>query len=109
MEEQDQLLLDKFTDDDNEPPLFLGWLAYALVADKLPIEAQAFLISIIIDFAVPLLEQILSSFHKAAIRVPISREERKRRLSNIIESMRNMPEFADASWTDKQPLIVGAR
>ena len=106
--EDDELLL-KFTDVQNDHALFIGWYDYALAAKALPIEAQAHHVWYIALYpekldpkhSIERYEQIFPDLRAK------SRDVQKQMLRDAIKKVSSDPSFMNDPQTDKRPLIIG--
>jgi hypothetical protein len=108
-ERDDRELLANFSDEMNEPILFIGWFDYGMAADKLPVEAQAFLLTVAVKIGLALLDALFSPSFDVSFKITASREEQKRGLRELIEAIRGVPDLVEAPWTDSRPLILSSR
>lgn len=107
-ERDDEALLEKFDDAENDIHLFVGWTDYGSAAGKLPIEAQVFQIWFMAGWRegirVDELDVACDYFFPNLNR--LSRPEKKKRLRAVIESQRNDPKIMGDPKTDSRPLVL---
>jgi hypothetical protein len=107
-ERDDDQLLARFSDEQNDHVLFIGWYDYALATRTMPIEAQ-----VQQAWYIALHPMKLAPQHKAEPYDKVfpelrskSRVEQKRMLKKAIESMRTDQEVMADPRTDNRPLVL---
>jgi len=108
-ERDDDELLSRFTDVQNDHVLFIGWYDYALVADAMPVEAQVHQIWYLalypekLDPAISA-ETIQSAFPNLR---SFPRDQQKRLLLKRIKMAKSDAELMNDPKTENRPLIIG--
>ena len=69
----------------NEPILFIGWFDYGMAADKLPVEAQAFLLTVAVKIGLALLDALFSPSFDVSFKITASREEQREGCANSLK------------------------
>ena len=104
----DRVLLARFSDQQNDHTLFLGWYDFALAVGSLPVEAQVFEAWYLALYPEKLnpgvsrtpLEQIFPKLGE------LPRGQQKKKLREVIASTRSRADVMNDPRTDIQPLIV---
>jgi hypothetical protein len=107
-ERNDDDLLKRFSDEQNDHALFIGWYDYANATNSLPVEAQAHQVWYIALYPEKLdpkhsIERYQTIFPRLRGR---PRAEQKQMLNRIIEKVRNDPNVMEDPMTDKRPLVI---
>lgn len=108
-ERDDDDLLRKFSDVQNDHALFIGWYDYALAANMLPIEAQVHQLWYIALYPEKLApHHSIEPYEKMFPNLKTKpRDAQKRILNDVIATARANPEFMHDDLTDRRPLILG--
>lgn len=106
----DRELLERFSADENEVRLFVGWFDYGLAAGSMPIEAQVFTTWYLArtpeKFAPDVAPKAIAGFEKVFPGLPsMPRAQQWKRLHRAIHSWRKRPE-SKSEKTDPRPLIL---
>jgi hypothetical protein len=107
-ERDDDDLLSRFTDKENDTALYIGWYDYAQAVNVLPIEAQAYLI-----WYLAMNIEKLDAQHSQEpyeIEFPnirtMSRVDQKRMLNDSIIRARGKTEVMSNLKTERRPLVL---
>jgi hypothetical protein len=108
-EREDDELLSRFDDTQNDHALFIGWYDYMAATGSLPIEAQVHQLwyllmypeKVDLSFSLENYEHAFPDLRKK------SRTDQKRMLNDVIAQARLRPGVMDDPATDKRPLLLG--
>jgi hypothetical protein len=110
-ERNDDELLLRFTDEQNDDVLFIGWYDYAQAVNAMPVEAQVHQ-----AWYLALHPEKLDPKYKKKIYEEIfpnlrskSRADQKRMLNDVIEITRSDPSIMNDPQTDTRALMIGWR
>jgi hypothetical protein len=107
-EREDDELLGRFTDEQNDHALFIGWSDYAIAANAMPLEAQvhqAWYISLhpdklAVDYPPNIFDDVFPNLREK------SRPEQKRMLNKVIARYRTDRILMDDPRTERTGLIL---
>jgi hypothetical protein len=108
-ERDDDKLLSRFTDVQNDSALFIGWYDYAQATNTMPVEAQVQQVW----YTALNLEKLDAKYPREPYEKSFPdllakpRAEQKRMLNEAIERMREDPQVMSDPRTDTRPLMVG--
>lgn len=108
VEREDDLLLKRFTDEQNDHVLFIGWYDYASATNKMPIEAQVHQAWYLALYP----EKLADRSDESALETTFpdlrgkSRKEQKRMLNEVIIEARSDRTVMDDPATERTGLIL---
>ncbi|KFG67185.1 hypothetical protein JH26_24185 [Microvirga sp. BSC39] len=108
VERDDEELLTRFTDEQNDHVLYIGWHDYFLATGTMPIEAQAHQAWYIAkypeklnpDRSIEPFDRLFPNLHAC------TRTEQKASLRNSIREARSNPDVMSHPQTDRRPLVL---
>jgi hypothetical protein len=108
----DAVLLNSFSDEQNDGALFTGWHDYAQVAGRLPISAQVFQVwyRVLADAEKRMNPDVdmIDAHRVFPGLVELSRKDQKRRLVRAIEKYKGDKKLHRDPKTERQPLVLNA-
>jgi DNA invertase Pin-like site-specific DNA recombinase len=108
----DAMLLNAFSDEQNDGALFIGWHDYGQVAGRLPISAQVFQVwyQVLADAEKRMNPDVdmIGAHRVFPGLVELSRKDQKRRLTRAIEKYKDDKKLLCDAKTETQPLVFNA-